>query len=91
MDTQQISPVGSLEVRADRKGSAATVEAAVKVVKAGNAKDVDIAAQIIADYAEEIGAEGWSKEEERRLIRKVDWWLVPIVSGFLKCWSPESV
>lgn len=77
----QISPVGTPEVHTDRKGNVATVEAALKVVQAGNAKDVDIAAQIIANYANEIGSEGWSKEEERILIRKVDWWIVPIVSS----------
>ncbi len=56
-----------------------TTGAAVKAVKAGNAKDVDIAAQIIAQYAEE-GDRNWSEEEEKKLIRKVDWMLVPIVS-----------
>lgn len=82
MSTHDISPVqvDTDGVDSDRKNNVTTVEAAVKAVKAGNAKDVDIAAQIIADYADEIGADGWSKEEERKLIRKVDWWLIPIVS-----------
>ena len=58
--------------------NAATAGAAVKAVKAGNAKDVDIAAQIIAQYTEE-GDRSWTEEEEKKLIRKVDWMLVPIV------------
>lgn len=56
-----------------------TAEAAVKAVKAGD-KDVDIAAQIIAEYGEEMGQQTWSAEEEKKLIRKVDWRLIPIVS-----------
>ena len=59
--------------------NAAAAGAAVKAVKAGNAKDVDVAAQIIAQYAEE-GDRSWTEEEEKKLIRKVDWMLVPIVS-----------
>lgn len=76
MNTQNILPV---ETCSDVNAPVTTVDAALKAVKAGNAKDVDIAAQIIADYADEIGADGWSKEEERKLLRKVDWWIVPIV------------
>lgn len=83
MAVDAISPAASSEPRNDFKGSTITVEAAVKAVKAGNAKDIDIAAQIIADYADEIGSDGWSKEEEAKLIRKVDWWLIPIVSRLL--------
>jgi hypothetical protein len=56
-----------------------TAELAVKAVKAGNAKDIDIAAQIIAEHGHEIGSNGWSPEEEKKLMRKVDWRLVPIV------------
>jgi ACS family allantoate permease-like MFS transporter len=56
-----------------------TAEAAVKAVKAGD-KDLDIAAQIIAEYGEEMGEQTWSAEEEKKLIRKVDWRLIPIVS-----------
>ena len=59
--------------------NAAAAGAAVKAVKAGNAKDVDVAAQIIAQYAEEEDR-SWTEEEEKKLIRKVDWMLVPIVS-----------
>jgi hypothetical protein len=53
-------------------------EAAVKAVKAGD-KDVDIAAQIIADYADEM-RDGWSADEEKKLMRRVDWRLIPVVS-----------
>lgn len=77
-----IEDISSMETSAateKHNNTPITVEAAVKAVKAGNAKDVDIAAQIIADYAEEM-VDGWSEEEEKKLIRKVDWWLVPIVS-----------
>ena len=72
-DGDHISPAverGSVELSA---------EAAVKAVKAGHAKDVDIAAQIIAEHGHELG-NGWTPEEEKRLMRKVDWRLVPIVS-----------
>lgn len=55
---------------------------AVKAVKAGNAKDVDIAAQILAEYATTMGPEGWTKEEEKKLMRKVDLRLIPIVRFF---------
>ncbi|CRG92567.1 putative transporter C460,05 [Talaromyces islandicus] len=55
-----------------------TAEAAVKAVKAGD-KDVDIAAQIIAQYGDEMGQQTWSPEEEKKLIRKVDWRLIPIL------------
>ncbi|KAF2636341.1 putative allantoate permease [Massarina eburnea CBS 473.64] len=60
---------GSVELSAD---------AAIKAVKAGRAKDVDIAAQIIAQHGHEIG-DGWTAEEEKLLMRKVDWRLVPIL------------
>jgi MFS transporter, ACS family, allantoate permease len=53
---------------------------AVKAIKTGKANEVDIAAQILADYADTMGPEGWTKEEEKKLMRKVDWWLIPIVS-----------
>lgn len=56
-----------------------TAELAVKAVKSGTAKDIDIAAQIIAEHGHEIGSNGWSSEEEKKLMRKVDWRLVPIV------------
>lgn len=56
-----------------------TAAAAVKAMKAGNTEDIDIAAQIIAQYSDEAN-QTWSEEEEKRLIRKVDWMLVPIVS-----------
>ena len=56
-----------------------TAEEAVKAIKAGRAKDVDIAAQIIAENADAVGNEPWSVKEDKQLMRKVDWRLVPIV------------
>lgn len=79
MGTDAIAPARADEITEESKPAPLTVEAAVKAVKAGNAKEVDIAAQIIADYADEMGADGWSKEEEKKLMRKIDWWLIPIV------------
>lgn len=79
MGSDAIAPARADEIIQEPKPAPLTVEAAVKAVKAGNAKDVDIAAQIIADYADEMGVDGWSKEEEKKLMRKIDWWLIPIV------------
>lgn len=59
-----------------------TADAAVKAVKAGD-KHVDIAAQIIAEYGEEMNGQTWSSDEEKKLIRRVDWRLIPIVILFL--------
>ncbi|KKY23939.1 putative allantoate [Phaeomoniella chlamydospora] len=56
-----------------------TAEEAVKAIKAGRAKDVDIAAQIIAENADAVGNEPWSVKEDKQLMRKVDWRLVPIL------------
>lgn len=53
---------------------------ALKAVKAGHADDVDIAARILADNIDVIGNETWSVAEDKKLIRKVDWRLIPIVS-----------
>lgn len=61
------------------KGPSITAEAAVKAIKAGRNKDVDIAAQIISDYANQMDGESWSVEEERKLIRRIDWRLIPTV------------
>lgn len=63
----------------DTKNHAITAEAAVKAIKAGRKNDVDIAAQIISDYADQGDGESWSLEEEKRLIRRVDWRLIPTV------------
>lgn len=79
MGSDAIAPARADAITEEPKAAGLTVEAAVKAVKAGNAKDVDIAAQIIADYADEMGEDGWGKEEEKKLMRKVDWWLIPIV------------
>lgn len=63
---------------AEGPNASLTAEAAVKAVKAGRAQDVDIAAQIIAECGED-GTITWTAEEERKLIRKVDWHIIPIV------------
>lgn len=78
MGKDMVPPSQSLDV-SEAGHAPLTAEAAVKAVKAGHAKDVDIAAQIIAEYGGD-GAVTWTAEEEKRLIRRVDWRLVPIVS-----------
>ncbi|TVY22577.1 putative transporter [Lachnellula hyalina] len=52
---------------------------ALKAVKAGHADDVDIAARILADNIDVAGNETWSVAEDKKLIRKVDWRLIPIL------------
>lgn len=75
----RIAPSRDQEVITDEpKGAILTAQSAVKAVKAGD-KDVDIAAQIIANYTEENGDRSWTPQEEKKLMRKVDWWLIPIV------------
>ncbi|KAK4868614.1 hypothetical protein LT330_006816 [Penicillium expansum] len=59
------------------KGGGVTADAAVKAIKAGRNKDVDIAAQIVSDYADQMDGDTWSVEEERKLIRRIDWRLIP--------------
>ena len=54
---------------------------AIKAVKDGNAEGVDIAARILAEYGED-NDEGWTPEEEKKLIRKVDWMIIPVVSPY---------
>ena len=66
-----------------------TAETAVQAVKAGRAKDVDIAAHFIAEHGQELRGNEYTKEEEKKLIRKVDWRLVPIVSR-LRPWTPPG-
>lgn len=74
-----VAPSRDQEVITDEpKGELLTAESAVKAIKAGD-KDVDIAAQIIANYTEENGDMTWTPQEEKKLMRKVDWWLIPIV------------
>jgi len=53
---------------------------ALKAVKAGHADDVDIAAQILANNIDIAGVESWTLVEDKKLIKKVDWRLIPIVS-----------
>lgn len=57
-----------------------TAETAVKAVKAGRAHDVDIAAKFIAQHGHELQGNDYTKEEEKAVVRKIDWRLVPIVS-----------
>jgi hypothetical protein len=52
---------------------------ALKAVKAGKANEVDIAALILAENIDMAGSEEWTKDEDKRLIRKVDLRLIPIV------------
>lgn len=73
MTVDQVSPSD------EPKGTGITAEAAVKAIKAGRKKDVDIAAQIVSDYAGQMDGETWSVEEEKRLIRRIDWRLIPTV------------
>lgn len=70
---------GSVEVSDEAKKPAVTPDAAVQAVKAGRNKDVDIAAQIVSDYADQIDGDTWSVEEEKKLIRRIDWRLIPTV------------
>ncbi|KAH8648195.1 putative allantoate permease [Tricladium varicosporioides] len=52
---------------------------ALKAVKAGHANDVDIAAQILANNIDVGGVESWTAGEDKKLIQKVDWRLIPIL------------
>lgn len=67
----------------DEAKGGVTADAAVKAIKAGRNKDVDIAAQIVSDYADQMDGESWSTEEERKLIRRIDWRLIPTVRSSL--------
>lgn len=84
--TQEKAPAVDMTQQPSDDGSATNeaAVAAVKAVKAGRAKDVDIAAQILAQYSDESG-QGWTEEEEKKLIRKVDWMIVPIVRNTPAC------
>ena len=62
-------------------------KAAVKAVNAGRAEDVDIAAQIIAKHGQEFEGEPWPAAEEKRLMRRIDWRLIPIVCIDAKPWQ----
>jgi hypothetical protein len=83
MDAKDIHPVSSSDrgdetITDEPKTDTITAETAIKAVNAGD-KDVDIAAQILAEYAQEGGDKSWTPEEEKKLMRKIDWWLIPIV------------
>lgn len=74
-------------------GQVLAAKSAVKAVENGQGKDVDIAAQIIAEYGDEFDR-SWTPDEEKRLIRKVDWMIVPIVScllPFAHYYSPLTI
>lgn len=71
------------------KGGGVTADAAVKAIKAGRNKDVDIAAQIVSDYADQMDGDTWSVEEERKLIRRIDWRLIPTVRS--SCSIPNMI
>ncbi|EMC99244.1 hypothetical protein BAUCODRAFT_65035 [Baudoinia panamericana UAMH 10762] len=64
---------------AEVSGHTLTGRAAAKAVEAGHAKDVDIAAQIIAEHGDTVDGDTWPAEEERKLMRRVDWRLIPIL------------
>ncbi|KAK2777485.1 allantoate permease [Colletotrichum kahawae] len=66
------------EVPSNLNDQTPAAKPAVKALENGQGKDVDIAAQILADYGEEFDR-SWTPEEEKRLIRKVDWMIVPIL------------
>ncbi|KAI9733636.1 MAG: hypothetical protein M1834_003238 [Cirrosporium novae-zelandiae] len=67
------------EITPDFPTTGLTAEAAVKAVKAGREKDVDIAAVIIAENADDMLGQTWIIEDDKKLMRKVDWRLVPIL------------
>ncbi|KAF9247583.1 hypothetical protein DTO013E5_4687 [Penicillium roqueforti] len=69
--------VDQVTVSDEPKGGEVAADAAVKAIKAGRNKDVDIAAQIISDYADQMDGESWSVEEEKKLMRRIDWRLIP--------------
>jgi MFS transporter, ACS family, allantoate permease len=79
METEKQPSAESHGIAESESGPALTAEAAIKAVKAGNAKEIDIAAQIIAEYGDD-GSYTWTAEEDKKLIRRVDWRLIPIVS-----------
>lgn len=55
------------------------VEEALRAVKAGKANEVDIAALILSENLDDAATDEWTKEEDKRLVRKVDLRLIPIV------------
>lgn len=78
-----MSPAADQEKMAHRNDIAFAPELeaveALKAVKAGHADDVDIAAQILANNIDIAGSESWSLAEDKSLMRKVDWRLIPIL------------
>lgn len=57
-----------------------SADEAIRAVKQGRANEVDIAALILAENLNVAGTENeWTPQEDKRLMRKVDWRLIPIV------------
>lgn len=52
---------------------------ALRAVKQGRASQVDIAALILAENIDAGTQAEWTPEEDKKLIQKVDWRLIPIV------------
>lgn len=57
---------------------------ALKALKARRSNNVDIAAQILVNNFDAAAGETWSVEEDKKLMRKVDWRLIPIVRNLLR-------
>lgn len=56
------------------------LERAIKPVDSIDTFRYDEATKIITDYTGGGGAQEWSESEEKRLRRKIDWRVVPILS-----------
>ena len=52
---------------------------ALKALEGQRQEEVDIAAQVIKDNAAEAGDEPWTSAEDKKLMKKVDWRIVPVV------------
>lgn len=61
-------------------GAASSLAQAIKAVQAGKVNEVDIAALILSENVDMISDTPWTPKEDKTLIRKVDWRLIPIVS-----------
>ncbi|KAJ5724999.1 uncharacterized protein N7483_006356 [Penicillium malachiteum] len=72
--------VSEITASGEGKTPLPTADTAVKAVKAGRTNDVDIAAQILSNYADEMDGDSWTIEEEKKLIRRIDWRLIPVVT-----------
>lgn len=88
--TTQSSSADQISTPLERGSVDLSADVAVKVVRAGRARDVDVAAEIIAEYGHEMG-NGWTPAEEKKLIRKVDLRMVPIVSLPIPQYVPYGI